>query len=341
MAVTLQEIAEKAGVSRGTVDRALNNRGRIRPEVAENIREIAKDMGYRANMAGRAMSIKKHLKIGVIVQSAETPFIQEVVLGIKQARKEVENLGGTVEIYQIKGMDAAQLITIMEDLHEKQFNAIALMPSEDQLLRLTIDKFADEYNIPVVTFNADLEGTKRICFVGQDGVRSGRAAAGLMAEIVNEVGKVCVISGNENNHSLIGRVRGFVEEIGNSYPELTVIGPRYTYDDNWVAERLMEEILEVNPEIKGVYLAGHGVQGVCRCLKKKKAGRRIKVVANDILKENLMYLKSGEINFLIGQDPHAQGFEPTMILYRLLLEGKIPQKELQYTDIEIKTRYNI
>ena len=35
MAVTLQQIAEAAGVSRGTVDRAMNNRGRINPEVAD------------------------------------------------------------------------------------------------------------------------------------------------------------------------------------------------------------------------------------------------------------------------------------------------------------------
>ena len=38
MAVTIQQIAEKAGVSRGTVDRALNNRGRINPEVAEMVK---------------------------------------------------------------------------------------------------------------------------------------------------------------------------------------------------------------------------------------------------------------------------------------------------------------
>ena len=38
MGVTIRQIAEAAGVSRGTVDRALNNRGRIRPEVAERIR---------------------------------------------------------------------------------------------------------------------------------------------------------------------------------------------------------------------------------------------------------------------------------------------------------------
>ena len=38
MGVTLQQIAEAAGVSRGTVDRALNDRGRIKPEVSEKIK---------------------------------------------------------------------------------------------------------------------------------------------------------------------------------------------------------------------------------------------------------------------------------------------------------------
>ena len=46
MAVTIQQIADAAGVSRGTVDRALNNRGRVDPDVAENIRKIAEELGY-------------------------------------------------------------------------------------------------------------------------------------------------------------------------------------------------------------------------------------------------------------------------------------------------------
>ena len=46
MAVTIQQIAERAGVSRGTVDRALNHRGRINPEVAEKICRLADEMGY-------------------------------------------------------------------------------------------------------------------------------------------------------------------------------------------------------------------------------------------------------------------------------------------------------
>lgn len=342
MAVTLQQIAEKAGVSRGTVDRALNNRGRIRPEVAENIREIARQMGYQPNKAGRAMAMaKKGLKIAVIAQSVETPFMKGVIKGIEVAKNEVEGLGGTLEIHKIKGIDAGRVINIMEKLRKKEFHAIALMPSDDQLLRRTIDKFVQEYEIPIVTFNADLEDTKRICFVGQDAIQSGRAAAGLLGEIVGESGKVCILSGNENNKALNNRLAGFAGEMRDKFPEIEVLEPRYTYDDDWVAEKIMEEILDNHCDIKGVYITGHGEKGVCECLRRKKLNRKIKVVANDLVKENLPYLENGSINFLIGQDPFAQGFEPTMILYRLLFEGIKPEKELQYTDIVIKTKYNI
>lgn len=48
MAVTLVEIASLAGVSRGTVDRALNNRGRVDPEVADRVRRIAARAGLPA-----------------------------------------------------------------------------------------------------------------------------------------------------------------------------------------------------------------------------------------------------------------------------------------------------
>ena len=56
MGVTLQQIAEKAGVSRGTVDRALNNRGRIKPEVAEKRKKIAEAGDDKAVCAYRSDS---------------------------------------------------------------------------------------------------------------------------------------------------------------------------------------------------------------------------------------------------------------------------------------------
>ena len=86
MAVTLAEIAALAGVSRGTVDRALNDRGRVDPKVAARVRRIAAERGYRPNRAGRMLARAKNpIRIGVIVQSVETMFMHTVFEEIERA----------------------------------------------------------------------------------------------------------------------------------------------------------------------------------------------------------------------------------------------------------------
>ena len=83
MAVTIQQIAEKAGVSRGTVDRALNHRGRINPEVAERICRLADEMGYVQKERKHSRTAKdERLKIGVVTQLARSSFMQEVNLSL-------------------------------------------------------------------------------------------------------------------------------------------------------------------------------------------------------------------------------------------------------------------
>ena len=59
------------------------------------------------------------------------------------------------------------------------------------------------------------------------------------------------------------------------------------------------------------------------------------------LEENLKWLKEGTINFLIGQDAAVQGHSPVMILFQLLFDSKAPEKEYQYTDNVIRTKYNM
>ena len=214
MGVTIRQIAEAAGVSRGTVDRALNNRGRIRPEVAERIRAIADEMGYKPNQLGRALSMSRNnIKIGVILQGAETPFMKEVLKGIQEACAEVDNLGGTVLVHKIEHQNAEDVIRAMEKMRMEEVSGIAMVPLDEESVKREIDRFVEELRIPVVTFTSDVEDTKRLCFVGQNGVQCGRAAAGLMGELTGGKGKVAVISGYSTNTSLSSRVTGFREEV--------------------------------------------------------------------------------------------------------------------------------
>ena len=57
--VTIKDIAKRAGVSRGTVDRVLNNRPGVNPETEARVRALIEEMGYRPNMAGQMLAVKK------------------------------------------------------------------------------------------------------------------------------------------------------------------------------------------------------------------------------------------------------------------------------------------
>ena len=118
---------------RQTLDRVLNNRGKVRPEVEDKVRQIADELGYRPNLLGRALGMSKNnIKIGVISQAAETPFMKAALKGVEAATLEVENFGGSVIQQKIAGISAEKTLKAMDDMLKQEVNAIAMMPVEDE-----------------------------------------------------------------------------------------------------------------------------------------------------------------------------------------------------------------
>lgn len=342
MAVTLQQIADAAGVSRGTVDRALKNKGRIKPETAEKVKKLADEMGYVPSRAGRALAMaKKNIKIGVIIEPSQTEFVRQMIRGTEAAKKEIESMEGSVDIFTINGTNAQREMEIMYRLRDEQYSGIALVPAEDLALRNLINEFSEKDGIPIVTFNSDLSDTRRLCYIGQNAIQSGKTAAGLMGDLLDGKGRVAVISSSIDAPTVSARVSGFINEIHARYPGVDITGVRYCYEDDWVAGKIADEILETCPDLSGIYISASGVNGVCRAIEKHNRQNRVRVIANDLVEGNIRWLKRGTVNFLIGQNAWVQGYDPVMILFRLFMDGTVPKEELQYTDIVIKTQYNI
>lgn len=77
MSITITQIAKFAGVSRGTVDRVIHQRGRVAPEVEKRIRDIMDENDYHPNMLGRDLAVSKTLlTIGMIMIEKGNPFFQ-------------------------------------------------------------------------------------------------------------------------------------------------------------------------------------------------------------------------------------------------------------------------
>lgn len=341
MAVTIRQIAEAAGVSRGTVDRALNYRKDINKQQAERIRRIAGEMGYRPNRMGRALALSKnHIKIGVLIQFAHTAFMQKIMKGVDAAIEEMQRFQVEVIVKLIEDNDTDQTVIAMEQLRSEGCRGIAMVPWNEKKIRDKIDEFARE-GISIVTVNGDIADSERICFVGQDGFRSGCTAAGLMAEVLPLNKDVLIISGSPANTSNSNRAEGFRKEITKIRPDVKNIYIEYAFESNETAESICRKHLAAHAETGGIYLTAAGVKGVCKVLEEKKLTGIIKVISNDLTDENTEQLKKGNVQFLLGQDPFSQGYRPIQILFEKLVDGHDPEVKEEYTSIEIKTKYNL
>ena len=130
MAITLNQIAEICGVSRGTVDRALHNKGNVRPAVAERIKAVANEYGYTPNRAGLALSRASHpIRIGVIIISVQTPFMQIVLDAARREARRLATFSVEVIFRLSPSLDPVEQVSMIEELVEQHhINALAITP---------------------------------------------------------------------------------------------------------------------------------------------------------------------------------------------------------------------
>lgn len=341
MGVTIQDIAEKAGVSRGTVDRALNDRGRINQEVAERIKRIADEMGYVHKARKKQSAAGRKRKIGVVTQLAGAGFMQEISRGIQMAKKELEDLGIQVLVEERTSVDETEQLESIEELLRQGIDGLAIMPVDSERIRAKLNWMIQEKNIPVVTFNSDIVGTKRCCFVGMDNRQSGRTAAGLFKMMMKETGKILVITGYFSSLLNNSRVDGFVEEIKKIAPKLEIAGVQGSFNDAEEVERIVENAMMNISGINGIFIVSGGQEGIEKAFQKLGIEQRPHVVLYDQTPENEKLLRKDTADFLIDQNGFEQGYRPLRILSDMLLNGEMPGTEYLYTGIDIKTKYNL
>ncbi len=341
MAVTIQQIAERAGVSRGTVDRALNNRGRINPEVAEMVKRTAQEMGYVHKARKRQKTPGGKKKIGIVTQLSGSSFMLEVKRGIQTGKKELEDLGIEVLVKENTSVHEEEQLRAIDELVKDGIQGLALMPVDSEAIREKLNWLVNEKNISVVTFNSDIVGTKRCCFVGMDNKLSGQTAAGLFGMMTRGVGKILVITGYFSSMLNNSRVDGFVEEIKKISPKLEIAGVQGSFNNTEEVRKIIENAMMSISGINGIFVVSGGQEGIVEAFKNLGVEQRPYVVIYDQTKKNEKLLKDNVADFLIDQNGFEQGYRPQRILADILLNENYPEKEFFYTGIDIKNKYNL
>lgn len=341
--ITIKEIAALAGVSRGTVDRVLNNRGGVNEDVEQRVREVAEHLNYVPNKAGKSLAARKrNLKFGFMLLNSAScnPFLEDVLAGARERAEEIAEFGATVLFRQTTLGRPEEQIQCIKDLEREDINGLVIMPENDRGVRAAIDALTD-HGIPVVTVNTDIEGSKRIAYVGSDYRQAGATAAGLLAMAVGGRAKLAVISGSPTILCHAYRIEGFKSRAETRYPGLETVETVYNGDDEFESYEQTKRLLTEHPEIEALYMTAAGVFGACRAVLSMGREDTLKIVCFDTVATTREMIRKGVIAAAIAQQPQIQGKRSLGMLFEYVAFGTPIPEEFNYTENGIKIEENL
>ena len=149
--VSIQDIAQAAGVSHATVSRALRDSLLISAEVREAIQRLAREMGYTPNAVAQSLKGRRSNTIGLVVTSIADPFYGRLVRGVDEVAKQA----GVDVFLGVSYNNPAQELAVIESFHRRRVDGIITASSR------LIDEHFDQLQrigVPVVLVNPQSEG---------------------------------------------------------------------------------------------------------------------------------------------------------------------------------------
>ena len=174
---TMKEIAEKTGVSVSSVSLVLNGRdaGRVKPDIAKKVRQVADRMGYKPNPLARSLRTSHTRILGFISEEiATTPFAGGIILGAQDAASALGYMLITVNTDRRSDEDeqiaALKRYGVDGFLYAKMSNRVTDVPNSlEGYPTVLVDATDRAGRVPSVTpdeVNIGYDGTKRLIDAG-------------------------------------------------------------------------------------------------------------------------------------------------------------------------------
>lgn len=338
--ITIKEIAEKAKVSTGTVDRVLHNRGEVSQKTRERILQIVQEGNYEPNLHARQLVLNRTFLItSMLPRHQEKDYWAYPEAGIRQAVSEFKTFGIRNRICYFEEEDTEDFERVAREVFMEMPDGVLLAPTIFEKAVWMAGECCKR-DIPLVLLDSDLPVSQRLAYIGQDAYRSGYLAAKLL-HFSGDIRRLYIANISrlhEKNELVKQRKKGFLSyfqehsiELEIKEINLKVEQPGFKTELNKVAAGFQpgEGVFATNSKLH--LLAGALPEG---------SGRQLRMIGYDLIEKNIHFLENGTIDFLINQKPELQGYTGMQVLYKhLVLKQEVGKRV--FMPLEIITKENL
>lgn len=333
--VTIKDIANAAGVSIGTVDRVLHNRGEVAQHTRDNILRIASQLNYRAAELPRSEVEAIRIVAIMPMVDSENNFWACHREGIEQQAAQISDRRVDLNIITYSIHDEADFRIKSHNVVEMKPDGVIIAPTFSTE-SLDFTRELDRLNIPYIFIDTMIDNTNPISFIGEDAFQSGRVAASVVdfgIPVERDILMVNIAKNIGNRQHLNARNQGFLsyfmDKGRNTGLKISVEIPETEYA---IVEQKMEKVLQ-NANVGAIWVSGSRSYMVARYLEKINR-RDIILVGYDVYDQNIEYLKRDIIQFLIAQQPREQGRRSLRAIVDFIAYGRRPM-QTEYQKVEI------
>ncbi len=340
---TIKDIARMAGVSAGTVDRVLHNRGDVSAGSLEKVRRVLDAIHYQPNMFAIGLAAKKHYRfVCIIPYYIEHDYWHSVAQGIDRAAQELKPFNVSIDYlyYQHTDEDSYQKACIQ--CRDREMDAVLIAPNFREETEL-LTSYLEEQAIPYTFIDFNIEQTHALCYIGQNSRMSGYIAAKILMNHYRKGEELVLFLNNQKNSpaeiQMQRRLEGFMQYLSEIEETPTVHDVVLDKEDSWTNRETLDSFFAEHAQAVLGAVFNSRVYQVAEYL--HETHRRMKgLVGYDLLKRNVDRLKSGEVNYLIGQRPAMQGYGGIKALSSYVV-FKRPVEPKKYMPIDILIKDNI
>jgi LacI family transcriptional regulator len=331
---TIKEIAKRANVSIGTVDRVLHNRGNVSKATEEKIKRIIEELDYRPNIFAKNLRMSKTFTFGVLTPepSQDSMYWSLPLNGIAKAQSELSSQRVAVKYFYYNKYSEGSCRRANQEAIASDLDGLLIAPVVSEVCRDLVRRIPD--SVPYVYFDSFIPDTGYVSYIGQDSFQSGVLSGKLMDLVMRDPGSVAVIKMLPEDYHINARIEGFLDYCRRCRHLKTRVYEMRGNGDPGARDRLFHKMVSDNSDLKGVFVSNASTHLAAEFLKKRNQDHGIHVIGFDLIEANVKCLKEGTIDFLISQQSERQGYDALYTLYRyVVLNEPVERNVLMQLDI--------
>lgn len=240
--------------------------------------------------------------VSVVLKTLSSPYWKYVEAGAKKAG---EDLGINVTIVGPSAeSEVIQQVNMLEDQLSQSPDAIVVSPSQPDTVIPTLEKAAKD--VPVLLIDSDADFKGKVTFIGTENYTAGQEGGKKLASLLQSGDKVVLISGALGNPATDERIKGAKDALEAA--GMLIVSEQPADSDKTKALSVMENILEKDSEIKGVFAANDDMAlGALRAVQAKNLN--IKIFGTDGTEEAVQSILDGGLTGTVAQSPYNMGYQ--------------------------------